>query len=113
MPKSFQPMPGNMNNLLKQAQKMQRQMAETQDALESRLFESSVGGGVVKAVVNGKKQVERISVSKDVIDPDDAETLEDLLKAAVNEAMRMADETASQELSKITGGLGAGLPGLF
>jgi DNA-binding YbaB/EbfC family protein len=111
MPKGYQAMPGNMNNLLKQAQKMQRQMEQTQDALGSRTFEASAGGGAVKAVVNGKKQLEKITISPDAVDPDDVEVLEDMVKAAVNEAARMADEAVSSELSKITGGIG--IPGLF
>ena len=104
-------MPGNMNNLMKQAQKMQRQMEETQAALLELNFEGTSGGGAVKAVVSGKKEVVSIELSKDVVDPDDIEMLQDLILAAVNEAIRQAEETSNKEMGKLTGGVG--LPGMF
>ena len=102
-------MPGNMNNLMKQAQKMQKQMAETTKALEEKSYEASAGGGVVSVTVSGKKEVTAIKIAEEVVDPDDIEMLEDLVMAAVNEAIRKMDEMSTQKMSKITGGLG----GLF
>ncbi len=103
-------MPGNMNNLMKQAQRMQRQMEEGQKELEAREFTARAGGGAVEACVNGKKELLRITLSQEAVDPEDVEMLQDLIVAAVNEAMGQA-EAASQELmGKMTGGLGGGLP---
>jgi len=93
-------MPNNMNNLMKQAQKMQKQMEDMQSNLDELVFEATVGGGVVKAVVNGKKELTSVS-----IDPDDVEMLEDLVVAAVNEAIRKAEEEVSGQMSKLTGGM--------
>ena len=115
MAKGFQGgMPGgmNMNNLMKQAQKMQKQMEEMQTKLEEKKLETTAGGGAVKVLINGKKEIQEIKISPDVVDPDDVEMLEDLILAAVNEAVRQADEMVNGEMSKITGGMG--LPsGLF
>lgn len=105
-------MPGNMNNLMKQAQKMQKQMEETTKALEEMNFEASSGGGAVTVVVSGKKEVVSVKLSPEVVDPDDIEMLEDLIVAATNEAFRQMEETSQNEMSKITGGLG-GLGGGF
>jgi len=102
-------MPQNMNNLMKQAQKMQKQMAETTKALEEKSYEASAGGGVVSVTVSGKKEVTAIKIAEEVVDPDDIEMLEDLIMAAVNEAIRTVEENTTQQMSKITGGLG----GLF
>lgn len=102
-------MPNNMNNLMKQAQKMQKQMQEAQEGLDTQMFEATVGGGVVKATVSGKKELAKITIQKDAVDPDDVEMLEDLIVAAVNEAMRKADEEVNSQMSKYTGGLN--LPG--
>lgn len=102
-------MPNNMNNLMKQAQKMQAKMGKMQEELETREFEAVVGGGVVKAVVNGKKELKGITIDPDAVDPDDVEMLEDLIIAAVNQAISTADETVNGEMSKLTGGLD--LPG--
>lgn len=102
-------MPGNMTNLMKQAQRMQRQMEEGQKELETREFTASSGGGAVEAVVSGKKEVLKITLSQEVVDPEDVEMLQDLIVAAVNEAMRQADEASAQLMGKMTGGLG-GLP---
>ncbi|MGN0403560.1 MAG: YbaB/EbfC family nucleoid-associated protein [Acetatifactor sp.] len=101
--------PGNMNNLMKQAQRMQRQMEEGQKELESREFAAKTGGGAVEVVVNGKKEVLRIQLSEEIVDPEDIETLQDAVLAAVNEAMRQAEEASSEMMGKMTGGLG-GLP---
>lgn len=105
-------MPGNMNNLMKQAQRMQRQMEESQKELEVKEFTAKAGGGAVEVTVSGKKEVVKVVLTPDVVDPEDVEMLQDLIMAATNEALRMAEEEASQVMSKMTGGLG-GLGGLF
>lgn len=102
-------MPGNMTNLMKQAQRMQRQMEEGQKELETKEFTASAGGGAVEATVSGKKELLKVTLSQEVVDPDDVEMLQDLILAAVNEAMRQADEASSELMGKMTGGLG-GLP---
>lgn len=102
-------MPGNMSNLMKQAQRMQRQMEEGQKELETKEFVAKSGGGAVEVAVNGKKEVLRIKLSEEIVDPEDVETLEDAVLAAVNEAMRQADEAGNELMGKMTGGLG-GLP---
>ena len=104
-------MPGgmNMNNLMKQAQKMQKQMEEMQSQLEEKTLEISSGGGAVKVIISGKKEIKEMTLSKDIVDPDDIEMLQDLVMTAVNEAIRQADEMVSGEMGKITGGMG--LPG--
>jgi len=105
-------MGGGMNmNMVKQAQKMQQDMLKMQEEMESKEYEATVGGGVVKAVVNGKHEVLSISIVPEAVDPDDVEMLQDMIVGAVNEAMRKADTEASQNLSRLTGGLNLG--GLF
>lgn len=101
-------MPGNMNNLMKQAQRMQKQMETTTKELEDKIYESSVGGGVVTAKVSGKKELMEIKLDPEVVDPDDIETLEDLIISAVNEAFRMQDEDYQENMNKISGGMGLG-----
>ncbi len=103
-------MPGNMNNLMKQAQRMQRQMEESQKELETKEFTASTGGGAVEVTVSGKKEVIGIRLSEDIVDPEDIETLQDAVVAAVNEALRKADEESAALMSKMTGGLGGGFP---
>ena len=106
-------MPGNMNNLMKQAQKMQRQMEENQKALEEKEFTASAGGGAVEVTVSGKREVMKVTLSEEVVDPDDIEMLEDLIVAAANEALRKVEEESAAVMSKLTGGLGGlggGLP---
>lgn len=102
---------GNMGGMMKQVQKAQKQMEELQAQLEEKEVEASVGGGAVVAVANGKKQIVSITIDKDVVDPDDVEMLQDLILAAVNEALRIAEEYVSKEMGKITGGMS--IPGLF
>ncbi|HIV17674.1 MAG TPA: YbaB/EbfC family nucleoid-associated protein [Candidatus Alectryocaccobium stercorigallinarum] len=97
---------GNMNNLMKQAQRMQRQMEEQQKALEEKEFTASAGGGVVEVTVTGKREVVKVSLKEEVVDPDDIEMLEDLITAAVNEALRQVDEASAAGMSKLSGGLG-------
>lgn len=102
---------GNMGKMMKQVQKMQKQMKKLQEELEEKTVEATAGGGVVKAVVSGKKELVELKIDPDVVDPDDVEMLQDLVTAAINEAMRKAEEMMQSELSKLTGGLN--LPGIF
>jgi hypothetical protein len=95
---------------MKQAKKMQEQMGRIQEELETKTVEAQAGGGMVRVVVNGKFNVVSIKIEKEVVNPEDVEMLEDLIVAAVNEGVRKAQEMASQEMAKITGGLG--IPGL-
>ncbi|MDD2968161.1 MAG: YbaB/EbfC family nucleoid-associated protein [Lachnospiraceae bacterium] len=101
-------MPGNMSNLMKQAQRMQRQMEESQKELEVAEFTAKAGGGAVEITVTGKKEIKKVKLSQEVVDPDDVEMLEDLIVAAMNEAMKMADDANGEVMSKMTGGLGLG-----
>ena len=103
-------MPGNMNNLMKQAQRMQRQMEESQKELESAVFTAAAGGGAVEVTVAGKKEVTKVKIDPDAVDPEDVEMLEDVIMAAVNEALRKADEAGAANMAKLTGGLGGGFP---
>ena len=103
-------MPGNMNNLMKQAQKMQKQMEEAQKNLEEQEVTAAAGGGAVEVTVSGKKEVLKVQLSQEVVDPDDIEMLQDLIMAATNEALRMADEANNELMGKMTGGLGGGFP---
>jgi DNA-binding YbaB/EbfC family protein len=102
---------GNMGNMMKQMQKVQKQMEEMQKQLEETEVEASAGGGAVTAKVNGKKEVLSISIDESVVDPEDVEMLEDLVLAAVNEALRSAEDMMAQEMKKLTGGMN--IPGLF
>ncbi|MBQ9142872.1 MAG: YbaB/EbfC family nucleoid-associated protein [Lachnospiraceae bacterium] len=99
-------MPGNMNNLMKQAQRMQRQMEEGQKELETKEFTASAGGGAVEVTVTGKKEIVSVKLSEEVVDPDDIEMLQDLIVAATNEALKQAEEANAQMMGKMTGGLG-------
>lgn len=99
-------MPGNMNNLMKQAQRMQRQMEESQKELETKEFTAKAGGGAVSVTVLGSREVKEVKIDKEVVDPDDVEMLEDLIVAAVNEAMKQVDDANQASMSKMTGGLG-------
>lgn len=103
-------MPGNMNNLMKQAQRMQRQMEDSQKELETKEFTAAAGGGAVEVTVSGKKEVVKVKLSEEVIDPEDIEMLEDLIVAAANEALRKAEEENAALMNKMTGGLGGGFP---
>lgn len=108
-------MPGNMNNLMKQAQKMQKQMEEKTKEMEEKQWEATAGGGAVTVSVSGKKEVISVKLSKEVVDPDDIEMLEDLIVAATNEALRKMEEDSANAMNSIAGGLGnfGGLGGLF
>ena len=103
-------MPGNMANLMKQAQRMQRQMEESQKELEAKEFTATAGGGAVEVTVTGKKEVVKVKLTEEVVDPDDIEMLQDLIVAATNEALRQAEEANAAAMNKMTGGLGGGLP---
>lgn len=105
-------MPGNMNNLMKQAQRMQKQMEEKTKELEEKEYEATAGGGAVTVRVSGKKEVVAVKLSEEVVDPDDIEMLEDLIMAATNEALRKMEEESSKAMSSLTGGLnlGGGFP---
>lgn len=109
--KGFPGMGGNMNNMMKQMQKMQKKMEEMQKELEEREVEASAGGGAVTAVVNGKKELLDIKLDESVVDPDDIEMLQDLIIAAVSEAVRKAEEESEAEMKKLTGGMN--IPGMF
>ena len=101
----------NMQQLARQAQKLQQQMTKMQEELDAREFEATSGGGMVTAKVNGKRELLAISIKPEAVDPDDVEMLEDMVMAAVNEALRTAAETVEREMGKLTGGIG--MPGLF
>ena len=104
----FRGMPGggNQMNMMKQAQKMQQDLLKMQQELESKSYEFTAGGGVVKATINGSKKLESIVIDPEAVDPDDVEMLEDLMLSAVNEAIRQAETMANSEMSKVTGGMG-------
>ncbi len=110
---SFRGMPGGMNQaaMMKQAQKMQQEMLRMQEEMENKTYSASAGGGMVTAAVNGKHQVVGIEIKPEAVDPDDVEMLQDMVIAAVNEAMRIADSDAADNMSRLTGGLNLG--GLF
>ena len=99
-------MPGNMNNLMKQAQRMQRQMEESQKELETKEFTAKAGGGAVSVTVTGAKVVKNVEISKEVVDPDDVEMLQDLIVSAINECGKKVDEMMQSEMAKLTSGLG-------
>lgn len=101
---------GNMGNLMKQAQKLQSKMQKMQEELADETVETSAGGGMVKAVANGKQQIVSITIEKEVVDPDDVEMLQDLVLAAVNDALTKSQEMVSDRMGQLTGGLN--IPGL-
>ena len=109
IPKGMGGGPQNMNAMLRQAQKMQEDMAALQEDLDSREYTVSAGGGMVTVVINGKKEILSIDIKPEIVDPDDIETLTDILTAGVNEAIKRVETTNSEEMSKITGSM----PGLF
>lgn len=103
-------LPGNMNNLMKQAQRMRRQMEESQKEMETKEFSATAGGGAVEVAVTGKKEVVKVVLAEEVVDPEDIEMLQDLIVAATNEALRKAEEANAEMMNKMTGGLGGGFP---
>lgn len=100
-----------MGNLMKQAQKLQQQMENMQKELETKEFSASSGGGAVKVVANGKKQILEVSINPEVVDPDDVEMLEDLVMLACNEALKKAEDDTADSMKKLTGGMN--IPGMF
>ena len=96
---------GNMNSMIRQAQKMQQDMLKAQEELEGKTYEAGAGGGVVSATVSGRKELVSVTIDPEAVDPDDVEMLQDLIVAAVNEALRKAAEDAAGQMSKLTGGL--------
>ncbi|WP_022668201.1 YbaB/EbfC family nucleoid-associated protein [Desulfospira joergensenii] len=100
----------NMNNMMKQAQKLQKKMLKTQQELATKTVEASAGGGMVKVIANGSQKIESIVLEKEIVDPEDIEMLQDLIQAAVNDALNRSQEMVSSEMNKLTGGLN--IPGL-
>ena len=111
LPKGMGGGPQNLNSMLKQAQKIQEDMAALQEDLEGREYEVSAGGGVVGVKINGKREILDIRIEPEIVDPDDIETLSDILVAAVNEAIKKVDSVSAEEMEKITGDMG--MPGMF
>ncbi|MGN1048505.1 MAG: YbaB/EbfC family nucleoid-associated protein [Eubacteriales bacterium] len=111
LPKGVGGGPQNMQAMLKQAQKMQEDMEALQSELDAKEYEISAGGGVVNVKINGKKEILAIDIKPEIVDPDDVETLSDILVAAVNEAIKRVEETNSSEMQKVTGSLS--MPGMF
>jgi hypothetical protein len=103
-------MGGNMNNMMKQMQKMQKKMEELQAEIDAKVLEATAGGGAIKVIVNGKKEILNIEIDPSVVDPEDVEMLQDLVLAAVNEALRKAEEYSANEMKKVTGGMN--IPGM-
>jgi nucleoid-associated protein EbfC len=101
----------NMGNMMKQAQKLQAKMVKLQEELSEKTIETAAGGGMIKVVANGKQQIVSIQIEKEVVDPEDVEMLQDLILAAVNDALAKSQEMVSGEMSKLTGGLN--IPGLI
>lgn len=102
---------GGMGNIMKQAQMMQKRMAQLQQELEERRVEASAGGGMVKAVVSGKQQLISLTIDPKAVDPEDVEMLQDLVVAAISEALKQSQQMAQEEMGKVTGGMN--IPGLF
>ena len=114
LPKGMGGGPQNMSSMIRQAQKMQEDMAQKQAELEAREYDVAAGGGVVNIKINGKKEILSVKLAEEIVDPDDIETLEDLIVAGVNEAIKKVEAEASSEMSKITGSMSIpGMPGLF
>ena len=111
IPKGMGGGPQNMQAMIRQAQKMQEDMAAKQEELNAREYDITAGGGVVKVKINGKREILAIDLEPEIVDPDDIETLSDILVAAVNEAIKRVDDTNNEELNKVTGPMN--IPGLF
>ena len=111
LPKGMGGGPQNMQSMIKQSQKMQDEMEKTQAELEAKEYETQAGGGAVKVKINGKKEIVSLELSPEIVDPDDIETLSDVIVAAVNEAIKTVESTSSEAMNKITGSLN--VPGIF
>lgn len=105
--------PKGLGDLMRQAQKLQTQMAKLQEDLALRTVEGTAGGGMITVVANGKQEITSVKIDREVVDPQDVEMLQDLVMAAVNDALKKAQEMASSEMGKLTGGLALNIPGLF
>ncbi len=115
IPNEYRGGPSNMQGMIKQAQKMQEDMARVQAELEAKEYEIKAGGGAVTVKINGKKEILSLDIAPEIVDPDDIEMLSDIIVAGMNEAIKRVEDDASAEMSKITGGIGgmSGIPGLF
>ena len=113
IPNEYKGGPANMQGMLRQAQRMQEQVAEVQAQLEAKEYEIKAGGGVVTVKINGKKEILALDIAPEIVDPDDIETLSDVIVAGVNEAIKRVEDDAAAEMGKVTGGMGAMMPGLF
>ena len=102
---------GNMTGMMKKVQKLQAEMGKLQEELKTRTLEATVGGGVVKVVITGEKQIQSITIDPSAVDPEDVEILQDLIVAAINEAIKKVDDMMAQEMGKLTGGMN--IPGMF
>ena len=111
LPKGMGGGPSDMNSMIRQAQKMQEQMAEKQAELDAREYEINAGGGVVTVKIKGNKEISDIAIQPEIVDPDDVETLQDILVAAVNEAIKKVESVNEEEMGKVTGSMN--LPGMF
>jgi len=111
MAKGFPGMPGNMQDIMKQAQKMQERLLKAQEESANTVSEATSGGGMVRAVANGKNQIVELKIEKEVVNPEDIEMLQDLIVAACNEALQKVQAALKEEMGKLTGGLN--IPGLF
>lgn len=111
LPKGMGGGPTDMNGMIRQAQKMQEEMAALQEELDAKEYEVQAGGGAVTVKINGKSEITAIEIDPEIVDPDDIETMQDILIAGVNEAIKKVSDTNSNEMSKITGSLS--MPGLF
>lgn len=105
--------PQNMQGLMRQAQKMQEDMAQAKDELAAKEYEIKAGGGMVTLTITGEKEIKNLEIAPDIVDPDDIETLSDILTAAFNEAVKRVDADAEEVMGQITGGMGMNIPGLF
>ena len=111
LPKGIGGGPGNMQAMIRQAQKMQEDMQALQEELDAKEYDISAGGGMVNVKITGKKEILAIDIKPDIVDPDDIETLSDILVAAVNQAIKLVDTTNNEAMEKVTGGMN--MPGLF
>ncbi|MBQ4055422.1 MAG: YbaB/EbfC family nucleoid-associated protein [Clostridia bacterium] len=113
LPKGMGGGPQNMQGLMRQAQKMQEDMAQAKDELAAKEYEIKAGGGMVTLIINGEKEIKNLEIAPEIVDPDDIETLSDILTAAFNEAVKRVDADAEEVMGQITGGMGMNIPGLF
>jgi nucleoid-associated protein EbfC len=111
LPQGFGGGAGNMNNMIKQAQKMQEDMGKVQEELEAQVYDVTSGGGAIKVTITGKREVTAIELKPEIVDPEDIEMLQDLLVAGVNEAIRKVEDISEKEMAKITAGVN--MPGIF